>query len=148
MILWLGSSRRLARTALPSFIVIDNCNVLLADEVKCLGVTIDSALTFSKHVSSLVRTCYFQLRQLRSIRKSANAFMPNGTVSFVFSIRNMSSKIEHCQLSDIKKQETFAFGHKSSFSKSNVTTVVHSLINCLFQTWFPIFPENVSQISQ
>ena len=148
-ILWLGSSRRLARTALPSSIVIDNCNVPLADEVKCLGVTIDSALTFSKHVSSLVRTCYFQLRQLRSIRKSANAFMPNGTVSFfVFSIRNMSSKIEHCQFSDIKKQETFAFGHKSSFSKSNVTTVVDSLINCLFQTWFPIFPENVSQISQ
>ena len=69
-ILWLGSSRRLARTALPSSIVIDNCSVPLADEVKCLGVTIDSALTFSKHVSSLVRTCYFQLRQLRSIRKS------------------------------------------------------------------------------
>ena len=38
-ILWLGSSRRLARTALPSSIVIDNCNVPLADEVKCLGVT-------------------------------------------------------------------------------------------------------------
>ena len=69
-ILWLGSSRRLARTALPSSIVIDNCSVPLADEVKCLGVTIDSALTFSKHVSSLVRTCYFQLRQLRSITKS------------------------------------------------------------------------------
>ena len=69
-ILWLGSSRRLARTALPSSIVIDNCSVPLADEVKCLGVTIDSALTFFKHVSSLVRTCYFQLRQLRSIRKS------------------------------------------------------------------------------
>ena len=69
-ILWLGSSRQLARTALPSSIVIDNCNVPLADEVKCLGVMIDSALTFSKHVSSLVRTCYFQLRQLRSIRKS------------------------------------------------------------------------------
>ena len=69
-ILWLGSSRRLARTTLPSSIVIDNCSVPLADEVKCLGVTIDSALTFSKHVSSLVRTCYFQLCQLRSIRKS------------------------------------------------------------------------------
>ena len=69
-ILWLGSSRWLAETALPSSIVIDNCSVPLADEVKCLGLTIDSALTFSKHVSSLVRTCYFQLRQLRSIRKS------------------------------------------------------------------------------
>ena len=30
----------------------------------------DSALIFSKHVSSLVRTCYFKLCQLRSIRKS------------------------------------------------------------------------------
>ena len=69
-ILWLGTFRRLARTALPSSIVIDNCSVPLADEVKCLGVTIDSALTFSKHVLSLVRTCYFQLRQLRSIRRS------------------------------------------------------------------------------
>ena len=68
-ILWRDSSRRLAGTALPSSIVVDNCSVPLVDEVKCLGVTIDSALTFSKHVSSLVRACYFQLRQLRSIRK-------------------------------------------------------------------------------
>jgi len=69
-VLWLGSSRRLAGTVLPTFIVIDNCSIPLAAEVKCLGVKIDSALTFKNHVLSMVRTCYYQLRQLRSIRKS------------------------------------------------------------------------------
>ena len=42
----------------------------MGSKLKCLGITIDSALTFSNPVSSLVRTCYFQLRQLRSIKKS------------------------------------------------------------------------------
>ena len=35
-------------------------------------VTLDSALTFSQHISKLTRSSYFQLRRLRTIRKSVS----------------------------------------------------------------------------
>src|SRR6218665_1115357 len=37
-----------------------------------LGVTLDSALTFSQHISNLTRSSYFQLRRLRTIRKAVS----------------------------------------------------------------------------
>src|SRR6218665_1291672 len=38
-----------------------------------MGVTLDSALTFSHHISNLTRSSYFQLRRLRTIRKAVSA---------------------------------------------------------------------------
>ena len=38
--------------------------------VRDLGVIIDPAISFADHVAGLARTCYFQIRQLRSIRRS------------------------------------------------------------------------------
>src|SRR6218665_3449094 len=40
--------------------------------VRDLGVTLDSALTFSQHISHLTRSSYFQLRRLRTIRKAVS----------------------------------------------------------------------------
>ena len=40
--------------------------------VRDLGVTLDSALTFSQHISNLTRSSYFQLRRLRTIRKAVS----------------------------------------------------------------------------
>src|SRR6218665_2043304 len=40
--------------------------------VRDLGVTLDSALTFSQHISNLTRSSYFQLRHLRTIRKAVS----------------------------------------------------------------------------
>ncbi len=42
--------------------------------VRDLGVTLDSALTFSQHISNLTRSSYFQLRRLRTIRKACSYF--------------------------------------------------------------------------
>ena len=38
--------------------------------IRNLGVIMDASLTFSDHVSRLVRTSYYHLRQLRGIRRS------------------------------------------------------------------------------
>ena len=38
--------------------------------VRDLGVIIDPAISFADHVAGLARNCYFQIRQLRSIRRS------------------------------------------------------------------------------
>ena len=40
--------------------------------VRDLGVTLDSALTSSQHISNLTRSYYFQLRHLRTIRKAVS----------------------------------------------------------------------------
>src|SRR6218665_3295101 len=40
--------------------------------VRDLGVTLYSALTFSQHISNLTRSSYFQLRRLRTIRKTVS----------------------------------------------------------------------------
>ena len=40
----------------------------LSDSVKLLGVTLDSTLSFDRHVSEIVRSCYFHIRALKHIR--------------------------------------------------------------------------------
>ena len=41
-----------------------------SDTVRDLGVTLDAQLTMKKHVDGVARSCFYQLRQLRSIRRS------------------------------------------------------------------------------
>ena len=41
--------------------------IALADEVKDLGVFIDSNMSFNQHVSFLRKSCHFQLRKISSI---------------------------------------------------------------------------------
>jgi len=40
------------------------------DTVRDLGVLIDSQLTMEVHVWNVIHSCFYQLRQLRSIRRS------------------------------------------------------------------------------
>src|SRR6218665_107453 len=59
--------------------------------VRDLGVTLDSALTFSHHISNLTRSSYFQLSRLRTIRKAVS-------VSIFTSIVHafVCSRIDYC----------------------------------------------------
>ena len=68
-VLWLGSPRRLINLTPPP-VVLGGVRIQLSDEVRSLGVVIDPSVTFASHVSRGARTCYYHLRQLRSIRKS------------------------------------------------------------------------------
>ena len=59
--------------------------------VRDLGVTLDSALTFSQHISNLTRSSYFQLRRLRTIRKAVSVTIFTSIVhAFV------CSRIDYC----------------------------------------------------
>ena len=59
--------------------------------VRDLGVTLDSALTFSQHISNLTRASYFQLRRLRTIRKAVSVPIFTSSVhAFV------CSRIDYC----------------------------------------------------
>src|SRR6218665_979222 len=59
--------------------------------VRDLGVTLDSALTFSQHISNLTRSSYFQLRRLRTIRKAVSVLI---FISIVHAF--VCSRIDYC----------------------------------------------------
>ena len=67
--IWLGSPRRLAACTFDS-IVVDGSAIQPSLTVRDLGVIIDPAISLIDHVNRLTRTCYFHIRQLRSIRRS------------------------------------------------------------------------------
>ena len=67
--LWLGSPIRLASNP-PSSIQITGSSIALSKTVRSLGVLIDPAISFREQITGLANTCYYHLRQLRSIRRS------------------------------------------------------------------------------
>jgi len=67
--IWLGSSYYTASVSrLP--LSVGGSTVFPDDTVRNLGVTFDAQLTMRNHVDNVVRSCFFQLRQLRSVRRS------------------------------------------------------------------------------
>ena len=67
--IWLGSPRRLAACSFDS-IMVDGSAIQPSLTVRDLGVILDPAISLVDHVNRLTRTCYFHIRQLRSIRRS------------------------------------------------------------------------------
>jgi Reverse transcriptase (RNA-dependent DNA polymerase) len=47
---------------------IAGTQVVLADNIKIVGVTLDSSLSFDKHVSAICQSCNYHLRALRHVR--------------------------------------------------------------------------------
>lgn len=68
-VIWLGSAKRLSCCSFQP-IIISGEFVHPVNKVKSLGVLLDSSLTFDSHVTRLVGTCYYHLRQIRNIRHS------------------------------------------------------------------------------
>ena len=88
--IWLGSRQRLARFSKDN-LVIQGAEISPLDSVRDLGVIIDCKLTIEDHVNSVVKSCFFQLRQLCSIRRSLPTDARETLVhSFV------ASRIDYC----------------------------------------------------
>jgi len=68
--IWVGSRQGLANVAVTE-IMLNGFSIKTSPVVTCLGVTIDAELTFSTHVKQISARCFYQLRQLWSIRGSA-----------------------------------------------------------------------------
>ena len=67
--IWLGSTRRLAGCTFDP-IIISGVPIQPSSTVRDLGAYIDSGMSYTDHVTRLTRTCFFHIRQLRSIRRS------------------------------------------------------------------------------
>ena len=67
--IWLGTRQRLTNVQCHT-VDLGNVSLPVATKVTCWGVIFDSELTFSEHVTSVVRRCFYHMRQLRTVRKS------------------------------------------------------------------------------
>ena len=77
--IWLGSTRRLAICTFDP-IIINGDTIPPSLTVRDLGAYIDSGINFDEHVTRLTRTCFFHIRQLRSIRRSLTIESSNALV--------------------------------------------------------------------
>jgi len=64
---WLGSRQQLANVTVTE-ILLDGHRITTSHNVTCLGVAIDGELTFATHVKRVASRCFYQLRQLWSVR--------------------------------------------------------------------------------
>jgi len=66
--MWLGSSQQLAKVRVYEVPVLSS-RVKVADAVRNLGVVVDSLLSMSAQVAAVCRGGYYQLQQLRPLRR-------------------------------------------------------------------------------
>ena len=88
--IWFGTPKQLQKL---DFVLLSAKFPLFSfsTSVRDLGVTLDSSLTFSEHISNLTRSSYFHLRRLRVIRRSVSSATFTTLVhAFV------SSRIDYC----------------------------------------------------
>ena len=72
-------------------VIIDGSTISTTDELKILGVVLDSSLTFDQHVLNTVRNCNIHLRALRHIRSSLTRDVANMMASSI-----IGSRIDYC----------------------------------------------------
>jgi len=88
--IWLGSPQILAKiNKIP--LRVGGVDVFPLDAVRDLGVIVDSKLTVKNYVDSVVRSCFYQLRQLRSIRRSLT---PDAAHTLVYAF--IHSRVDCC----------------------------------------------------
>ena len=89
-LIWLGTSRRLQHC--DGFnMTVCGADVRLVDCVRDLDVLIDSNMTLSNHVNNVAGICFYQLRQLRIIRRSLTTDAAHSLVRALIHIR-----IDYC----------------------------------------------------
>jgi len=70
--MWLGSSQLLNKIDIRE-VPVTSAHITVSDTAHDLGIIIDSRLTMADHVAAVCCSCYYQLRQLRSVAQSLSA---------------------------------------------------------------------------
>ena len=73
--IWLGGRIQLAKIDFTSLSQLFP-DISFSDTVRDLGVVLDQELTMSAHINNVSRSCFYHLRQLRTIRRS----LPNHAI--------------------------------------------------------------------
>ena len=94
LLLWpvyLRAWQQLAKIAITPFTLHDGIVITLSTQVRSLDVILDNKLIMTAHVSSVVRACFYQLRQIRCIRSSLT---DTAATTLVHTL--ISSKLDYC----------------------------------------------------
>jgi hypothetical protein len=89
-LIWLGSARRLASCPMEPQ---DLAGVLItpSTQVRDLGVMVDNDLSLTSHVSHITSSCYYHIRQLRTIRRSLSTETAHALVRAL-----IHSRLDYC----------------------------------------------------
>ena len=84
---WSGSRANLCKFSSVDLSLSVGDDVIQPDTVvRDLGVHLDAKLTMKQHISRVVSSCFFQLRRLRQVRRSAGEkFIKRLVTALVFS---------------------------------------------------------------
>jgi len=88
--MWLGTRQQLLKLHIHC-IVLDGTRINITTTAKNLGVTLDSEMSMEAHVNGVTRSCFHQLRQLRSVRGSLTR---DAALTLVHAF--VSSRIDYC----------------------------------------------------
>lgn len=89
-IIWTGTQQQLSKVGISELQLMSS-TVKFSDAVSDLGVMIDSQMIMKAHVAAVSRSCFFQLRQLRSVRNSLSADAAKTLISAF-----VSSRLDYC----------------------------------------------------
>jgi len=88
--IWLGTAAQLTKINTRTSTLAD-ADIQVCDVVTCLGVVIDSQLTFAHNVKKIAGSCFYHLRQLRSLRRSVTT---DAAKTLVHAL--ISSRVDYC----------------------------------------------------
>ena len=96
-----GNSQQLAKLHNPTFALDANIVIQPASSVRNLGFLFDKTLSLHDHISSLSKTCFYHIRDLRRIRPCLN----HRTASII-ATSLVHSKLDYCNsLSSIESEQ-------------------------------------------
>ena len=107
--IFVGSSRLLAKYNLSSVVTLDGTTLLISSKLKISGVTLDSNLNFAHFISQIIQSSNFHIYAIKQVRK----FLPLSTVNALF-ITLVLSRLDYCNSLIAGSQTIFYANFKPS----------------------------------
>jgi hypothetical protein len=89
--LLIGLPKQLAKVSDPNLRIPSNVTITPSDSARNLGVIFDSSLTMSDHISSISKSCFLSIRDLRRIRNTIDL-----TTAKTIATSLIHSKVDYC----------------------------------------------------
>jgi len=90
--IWLGTRMQQMAKVTVSLLHVKDQLITPLDKVRDLGVIIDGELSIDQHVRNVVRGCFYQLRQLRSVWRSLTIDARRTIMAAAF----VATRVDHC----------------------------------------------------
>ena len=89
--LLIGLPKQLSKISDPTLLMPSNVTITPTDAARNLGVIFDSSLTMSNHISSVSKSCFLAIRDLRRIRSTLDY-----TTAQTIATSLIHSKVDYC----------------------------------------------------